>query len=224
MANPTAQTNGELSCEHEVVSLITNRRSTRDGFSIDPVPRGVVHAIIASGLAAPSSKNAQPWKLHVLDDPYKLRRISKQVIMAKTSRNFVPQDPTTGEPRNDLADTVDESAHVLGSVPLGIFIEDIGCFSVNRKTVAEAQPESREGALFGFGLEYIGLGACIQNMWLTANAYGLSGVFMGDVAVAECHIKERLGMIGDLVGVLALGYSEAAPYPLPRKEDRVVWH
>lgn len=47
---------------------------------------------------------------------------------------------------------------------------------------------------------------------------------MGDVAIAEQYIKERLGMIGDLVGVLALGYSDLKIDPTPAKQGRVIWH
>lgn len=209
---------------HEVLSLIRDRRSTRSGFCNEPIPDGIISKVVSSGLAAPSSKNAQPWKLHVLGNRELLKEMSREVIASKSSRKFVPQDPTTGEPRIDLLDTVDESAHVLGNVPVGIFIENSGIFCVDRATVANARPESREGAIFGFGLEYIGLGACIQNMWLTATACGLSGVFMGDVAIAEQYIKERLGMIGDLVGVLALGYSDLKIDPTPAKQGRVIWH
>jgi hypothetical protein len=80
----------------------------------------------------------------------------------------------------------------------------------------------------GFGLEMIGIGAAIENMWLAAEALGVRVAFMGDVAIAEGGIRAALGIAGDLAGVLALGFSDV---PLPPRQqlneqdaDHVVWH
>lgn len=61
-------------------------------------------------------------------------------------------------------------------------------------------------------------------MWLAATERGLAGVFMGDVLIAEQQIRARLGMEGDLVGVVALGFSPAEPRPRRLALDRVVRH
>lgn len=211
----------------DVRSLILARRSVRSGFSSEPIEAAIIEEIVQAGLSAPSSKNSQPWKLHIVHDREILRQIAREIVSAKTDGRYVPQDPRTGKPREEFVDTVDESAHVLGNVALGIFLEDSGPFSVSRDVVAGAADSARVGAVFGYGLEYIGLGACIENMWLTALSYGIEGVFMGDAAIAEDSIKERLEMVGDFVGVLALGYTvQPPPEPFPKrfKDERVVWH
>lgn len=199
----------------ETVDTILSRRSIRGGFSDTPIDPTIVDSIIECGLNAPSSKNAQPWKLHIVENRLALKGIAKHIDAITNSRkdDFVPHDPSTGKPRASYISTVSESAEVLRQVPLGIFIENIGRFINNRHNVAEADRSAMHGALIGVGLEYIGLGASIQNMWLAAQAHGLRGVFMGDVLIAEEHIKAELGMDGDLVGVLALGYSDALPMP-----------
>lgn len=204
--------------------LMLSRRSVRSGFIDTKIPDNVVQLIVDCGLSAPSSKNAQPWRLHVVQDRPMLTDIAEKVIAAQSAAKFVPQDPRTGEARKDLPDTVEESAHVLRQAPLGIFIENLGKFSVSRKTVANSAPQDREGALIGVALEYIGLGACIENMWLAAEENGVRGVFMGDCIIAEDAIRSRLEMTGDLVGVLALGYTVADPRDVPRQPDRVVYH
>jgi len=214
---------GDTGQSLDLHQLIASRRSVRGGYSDLDVTQDVIKNILECGLSAPSSKNAQPWKLHVVNDREQLRSIARAILKAKTAKKYVPQDPNTGEPR-DYDDTVEESAHVLGQVPLGIFVENDGTFTINREVVASAPDDTRVGAVFGMGLEYIGLGACIENMWLAANSFGLDGVFMGDAAIAEGSIREQLEMVGDLVGVLALGYSDQSPTPKTMKPERVIWH
>ena len=199
----------------ETVNTILSRRSIRDGFTDEPVDSQIVDNIVECGLNAPSSKNAQPWKLHIVENRLTLNGIANCIdaIKEQDKTDFVPHDPSTGRPRSSYHSTVSESAEVLRQVPLGIFIENSGKFINNRHNVATADRSVMNGALIGVGLEYIGLGASIQNMWLAAQAHGLRGVFMGDVLIAEEHIKSELGMSGDLVGVLALGYSDSPPTP-----------
>lgn len=195
------------------VDTILSRRSIREGFNDAQIDPEVIDSIIECGLNAPSSKNAQPWRLHVVENRLTLRGIAKY-IDAQTSeskQDFVPHDPSTGQARTSYASTVSESAEVLRQVPLGIFIENRGKFTNSRQNVAEAERSVIHRALIGVGLEYIGLGASIQSMWLAAQSHGLRGVFMGDVLIAEDYIRDELGMSGDLVGVLALGHSDAQP-------------
>ncbi|MBF6619590.1 MAG: nitroreductase family protein [Patulibacter sp.] len=207
-----------------MIDLIRRRRSIRSGFSDRPVPASTIDRIVGCGLAAPSSKNAQPWRLHVVDRRPLLSALATAVAHAEGADQYVPIDPTTGRPRPNWQATVRESADVLASVPLGIFLENSGRFSDGRRTIATADPDVRENALVGYGLEMLGLGASVQSMWLAAEHEGLRGVFMGDVLIAEDAIREHLGMRGDLVGVLALGYSSAPPAPRRRVDDRVVRH
>jgi nitroreductase len=122
-----------------------------------------------------------------------------------------------------------ESAVVLLDVPAAIWVENLGSFSVGRKTLRTVPAETLADSLEGYGFELIGIGAAIENMWIAANALGLSAAFIGDVVVAESKIAEVLGLRGDLVGVLALGYSSSEPRPpmdVPTFDhlDRVVWH
>jgi hypothetical protein len=66
-------------------------------------------------------------------------------------------------------------------------------------------------------------------MWIAAEAFGVRGCYLGDVVIAEEEISRRLGIEKDLMGVLALGYSEAPISPRSVPETRidsahVVWH
>lgn len=195
----------------QVMRVIRSRRSIRFGFVDKPVPEAVVDDVIDAGVYAPSSKNAQPWCFHVVRDKTILEALADAVQSANDIKEFVPADPATGLPREDWSSTVVESAEVLRMASLCIFIENLGAFSDGRRAIAEARREHLENLLIGYSVEIIGLGAAIENMWLAASAHGLGGVFMGDVLIAEEDIRRRLDMAGDLVGCLALGYSEGRP-------------
>lgn len=206
-------------------ALMRGRRSIRSGFSNRPVPPHLTESIIACGLAAPSSKGAQPWRLHVVSRPALLESVARLVEIANAEfrGEYVPIDPETGLAYEQWSTSVVASARILREVPLGVFIENRGEFSRGRQAVADAPDVA--AALVGYTLEVIGLGAAIENMWMAAEESGLQGVFVGDILIAEQQIRRTLGMNGDLIGVLALGYGNGKPEG-PRRvlADRVVHH
>ena len=207
------------------VDVILARRSIRRDFKNQTVPPKIVEQIVRCGLSAPSSKNAQPWRLHVVTHKKTLMRLADAIQTAKGADTYVPVDPETGVARTDWDSTVSESAEVLRSAPLAVFVENRGEFSRGRTTLAGVPPEHLSAALVGYTFEIVGIGAAIQNMWLAAEDNGLRGVFMGDVLVAESAIASCLDLRSDLVGVLALGYSDASPWTERfYEDDRIVWH
>ena len=194
-----------------------------------PIPRAVLEQVLSCGEAAPSSKNAQPWRFHVVVDRPMLREIAQAVSCADGVETYVPRDPRTGEPYPHYDSTALDSARVLSEVPAAIFIENLGAFSAGRSTLLGVTRDALAGSLIGYGFELIGIGTAVENLWIAANALGLSAAFMGDVVIAEDDVKRLLAFDGDLAGVLVLGYSLATPRPsaLVRSFDdvhRVVWH
>ena len=212
-----------------VIAAILARRSVREGFDGRPIPGSTLREIVRCGLAAPSSKNAQPWRMHVVSDRAALGSLADAVEHAQGAEEYVPHDPVTGRPRPAYVSTVRESAQVLREVPAAIFIENRGLFSSGRSTLAAVSRPALVASLVGFGLEMIGIGTAIENMWLAAEALGVRVAFMGDVAIAEDDIRRRLGFAGDVAGVLALGFSDV-PVPARRQRldeqdpEHVVWH
>jgi nitroreductase len=212
-----------------VIAAMLARRSIREGFDQQLIPEPVLREVVRCGLAAPSSKNAQPWRMHVVTDRATLGALADAVDHAVGVDEYVPHDPATGRPWPAYVSTVRESAQVLREVAAAIFIENRGLFSNGRAGLVTATRPALAGSLVGFGLEMIGIGAAIENMWLAAEALGVRVAFMGDVVIAEDEIGATLGMAGDLAGVLALGFSDV-PLP-PRRQrldeqdaDHVVWH
>lgn len=204
-----------------VVEAILRRHSVREGFSRASVPVEVLEDILRCGLAAPSSKNARPWRFHVVTHRLRLDELAGMVERSEGIETYVPFDPETGRPRPGLSSTVIESAAVLRSVPAAVFVENTGTFSRGRQALVEATPEALAGSIVGYTLEVMGVGAAVQNMWIAAVAHGLSAVFMGDVLIAERKIRERLGIACDLVGVLALGYTAAPQTCTPRSASEL---
>lgn len=209
-----------------VIELILARRSVREGFATTPVPKRDLELITKCGLAAPSSKNARPWHFHVVQDRYTLNSIAEAVRTADGAANYVPHDPRTGAPYPHYVSSVAESADVLQAAPAAVFIENRGVFSGGRAQLAQATKDALRGSITGYGLELIGLGAAIENMWLAANALGLLAAFIGDVVVAEVSIQRQLRVTGDLVGALVLGYVqvESASARQPSSQELVTWH
>ena len=204
-----------------VRDAILSRRSSRSGFSPLEVDVSVIEEIVRCGLAAPSSKNGQPWRFHVVTDRRLLAGIADAMERDEGIETYVPHDPRTGTPHRELVSTVIESAQVLREVPLGILIENRAPFSGGRDALLNADPDARNRALFGYALEFAGLGAALQNLWLAATEAGLVGTFMGDIAIAEPWIQERLSCDGELLGVLALGHGTEEPdHPRQARDPR----
>lgn len=209
-----------------VTELILGRRSVRDGFCDRSIPRHILTEIVECGLAAPSSKNAQPWKLHVVTARQMLADIASAAANSPDAATYVPRDPATGQPR-PWDSTVCESAEVLRFAAAAIFVENRGAFSSGRRVLASAPPLRFAGSLVGYTFEVLGVGAAIQNMLIAAQALGVQGTYMGDIVIAEEFIAKRLSIEVDLVGVLALGYSAEVPPPRVHDSsdpDHVVWH
>lgn len=203
MLRPT--TAGRSPQRPAAIDLILERRSVRAGYADEPLEAELLDTIVACGMAAPASKAAPPCRFHVVTDRPLLQVISAAAIASPGVEEYVPSDPVTARPREDWPSTVVESAEVLRSVPAAIFVENLGPFSGGRSTLCTVPREHLTDALVGYGFELLGVGAAIQNLWLAAEALGLGAVYMGDVVIAEREIRARLGMEGDLMGVLALG-------------------
>lgn len=217
--------------ENQVIAAILARRSTRFGYERrSQVPDELLRVVTDCGLSAPSSKNARPWRFHVVTSTGLLDQIAQDVESAEGIDEYVPHDPVTGAPHRYWGSTVLESAAVLREVPAAIFIESRGVFSGGRGTLAAANHDALVASLMSFGLENIGIGCALENMWIAAVSLGLSAAFLGDICIAEAEIRTRLGLSGDLVGALGLGYATVSPPParpspaITQVEDPVIFH
>jgi nitroreductase len=203
-----------------LVDLILRRRSVREGYLDQEVPREVLERVVACGLSGPSSKGSSPVRLTVVTGAPRLTRLARLVANAPGWQEYVPHDPATGKPRPEWQSSVQESAAVLASAPAAIFVVNGGPFSGGRRALLDAEPAARELAITGYELELAGLGAALENLWLAALADGLSAAFLGDIGVAEISLRKELGLEGDLLGVLVLGYAEPRDVRPAQEPDR----
>lgn len=212
-----------------VVDAILKRRSIRSGFAERPLDRAHLEEILRCGLTAPSSKNARPWRFHVIEDAATRAGIADEVATSEGIDGYVPHDPATGRPQQHWTSTVLESAQVLRAAAAAVVIENRGVFGGGRRSLLAAAPEALAGSLSAYTFEVLGIGAAIQNMWLAANSLGVAAAFLGDLNIAEQHIAQVCGLEGDLVGVLAFGYAPLTAGPRlepPRHtqtEEPITW-
>ena len=178
---------------------------------------------------APSSKNSQPWRFHVLTDRAVLDELADAISNSADVETYVPHDPRAGAPYPQYRSRVLESAQVIRDAPATICVENLGAFSAGRRILVDVPREALAGSLAGLWLraswdrsrrrEDVGCG----------NALGLAVSFMGDVMIAESVIAARRGFQGDLLGVMPLGYSDARPRrPVDVRSfadsTRTIWH
>jgi nitroreductase len=228
-ADPPASPKPSVQPSNAVTEAILSRRSARDQFASRPVPEDVLAEIVGCALAAPSAKNAQPWRFHVVSDRALLAELADAMERSPGLDSYVPMDPLTGKPRPDIPSTVLLSASILRQAAIGIFVENRSPFGRSRQSIVEAIQSGRIGSLIGYSFEVLGIGAAIENMWVAAESFGLRGCYLGDVVIAEDEVRRRLGMQDDLIGVLALGYSDEPIRPRLLADalsdpTHVVWH
>jgi nitroreductase len=220
----------ELQPTNPVIDTILARRSIRFGYQDRPVAKEDLDLVLQCGLAAPSSKNARPWRFHVVQDAGLRQQIAEATERAEGVDEYVPHDPRTGLPSPHWSSTVLESADVVRAAPAIVAIENRGVFTGGRATLEQASHEALASSLAGYGFEVMGLGASMENIWLAANSLGIGVAFLGDLNIAEPEIRSLLGLEGDLMGVIALGYAplQAPPRRDPPSETQVaapvVWH
>jgi hypothetical protein len=137
-----------------------------------------------------------------------------------------PIDPLTGEAKEGVSDTVDESISTMKQSDTLILLFNRGPFSRGAETIAtrieSADKRSVIGkALYGYAGEILGIGAAAENMLLAAKALGLGGVYIADSFPARQRIKAALETSRELVGIIALGYPEYDPPPRELRRELV---
>lgn len=206
----------------DTIKALSTRRSIRK-FKASAIEIKLLQEIVNQGLMAPSSKNTQPWRLHVVTDRNTNNYISKLLLSSSEAGGAVPLDPKTGERLEKYIPTSLESIAVLESAPVSVYIENIGPYSGGRNNILNSK--HLKESIYSYEFEMVGIGAAIENILLAAHAYGLGGVFMGDVVIEKKSIEEYLGMKGDLLGVIALGNpAQTKLWDKPLEKDRIIWH
>jgi nitroreductase len=180
---------------HEVNELIMNRRSVfQQQYSGEKVADAIVQQMILNATFAPTHKLTQPWRFIVFtgDGLKKLAEAQAEVYQKVTTR-----DGTYREDKfKSLATKPLLSSHII-----------VVCMKRDEK---KSVPEIEEaGAVF----------CAIQNMYLTATAYGV-GCYLSTGGITyfpEAKEIFELGAEDRLIGFMHIGMPKQAPPPQKRK-------
>jgi nitroreductase len=97
--------------------VVLGRRSIR-GYLPDPVPRGVIRAVIETAMRAPSSLNTQPWNFYVVSgaplDRIRAGNTERNLAGVPSSREFRSHGDYTGAHRERQIDIAKQLFGAMG--------------------------------------------------------------------------------------------------------------
>lgn len=167
----------------EITELIRNRRTIYpEQFSDRKIHREQIELMINNALWAPTHGNTQPWRFQVFAEGG-LQRLS--TFLGETYLNLIPK-----EQQNDMKLAKLMSRPLKSSVVIAI--------------IMERQPEAKI-----LEMEEIEAVACaIQNLHLTATAYGLGGFWSTPKIIYSQEMNQFLGIEDKdkCLGLFYLGY------------------
>lgn len=191
-------------------TVIRGRRSVRR-FLPDPVPNEVIERIIDAAGWAPSPHGTQPWRFAVLTRPETKERLAD--AMGSTWRHNLEMDD---EPAEVIAARLAGSRRRLLEAPVlilvSLFTDDLDRYPDPDRAAAERTMAIQS------------LGACVQNMLITAFALGVDSGWMCAPLFCPDVVVEVLGLDPRLTphALLAIGHAAADPKRRPRRPQEIL--
>ena len=189
---------------------IKDRRSIRK-YSSRPVDKKLTDEILSAAILAPSAKNRQPWKFIVYSGSSKnelLSAMEKGLIKTKEELAHMPNSECLLSDAFNTLKIMQEAPTIIivlntnGSSPFA----DIDAFA----RITEI-------------CDSLSIGAAIENMLLKATELGLGTLWIANTSYAYNELVSCIGTTAQLIGAVALGYADEAPFARPRKRlDDVV--
>ena len=200
--------------EKKVISAlqaIKDRRSIRK-FKPDAISEMDLHTILEAGIAAPSSKNRQPWHFTVVrgDAKEELAQVMERGLNLeiKAHEPFLPDSMKFINGAFTSVNVMREApVVVLVSNELGRCTDFASNLSVDERVAELCNVQS--------------VAAAVENMLLAAQELGIGSLWICDIFFAypelsEWMEKKKLSH-GMLVAALAFGYGDEAPKARTRK-------
>lgn len=194
-----------------MIDSIFKRRSIRK-YTQEPVPDKWVMEILKAGIAAPSSKNRQPWKFIVTTGNAK-----KEALQAmKAGLDREKEHPFLPESAPYIRDAV-FTLRIMEQAQVLIFVLNELGYSLDR-------PLTRDEHIAEI-CNSQSIGAAIENMTLAATDLGLGSLWICNTYFAYPELSRFLHHKGELVAALALGHPAESPDARPRRklEDTFEW-
>jgi nitroreductase len=193
------------------LNAIKNRRSIRK-FKPDAISEMDLHTILEAGIAAPSSKNRQPWHFTVVRGTVKeeLARVMERGLNleVKAHKPFLPESMR-------YINGAFTSVNVMREAPVVVLVSNergdgtdfSSNLSVDERVAEICNVQS--------------VAAAVENMLLAAQELGLGSLWVCDIFFAYPEISEWLEKKnpghGMLVAALCFGYADEAPKARARK-------
>ncbi len=189
----------------ELSELMRQRRSVRRLRS-DPIPRKIVRQILEAGRWAPSPHGTQPWRFAVLED--RALRETLADAMADTWKHNLSMD---GQDPEIVSRRLDGSRRRMLEAPVLILVSLV-TDDLDRYPDDERQESETTMAVQS-------LGACVQNMLLTAYQLGVDAGWMCAPLFCPEVVRDALDLPESHVpqALIPVGYVAAEP---KRRERR----
>lgn len=200
--------------EKKVISAlqaIKDRRSIRK-FKPDAISEMDLHTILEAGIAAPSSKNRQPWHFTVVrgDAKEELAQVMERGLNLeiKAHEPFLPDSMKFINGAFTSVNVMREApVVVLVSNDLGRCTDFASNLSVDERVAELCNVQS--------------VAAAVENMLLAAQEMGIGSLWICDIFFAYPELSEWMEKKnlshGMLVAALAFGYGDEAPKARTRK-------
>ncbi len=200
--------------EKKVISAlqaIKDRRSIRK-FKPDAISEMDLHTILEAGIAAPSSKNRQPWHFTVVrgDAKEELAQVMERGLNLeiKAHEPFLPDSMKFINGAFTSVNVMREApVVVLVSNDLGRCTDFASNLSVDERVAELCNVQS--------------VAAAVENMLLAAQELGIGSLWICDIFFAYPELSEWMEKKnlshGMLVAALAFGYGDEAPKARTRK-------
>jgi nitroreductase len=188
----------------EVVRAIRTRQSI-GRVTQEPVPKEMILEILESAVHAPNHRITEPWRFHVFVGK---GRGELARARAETARLLAEAE---GEEKELAAGRISRERKKAFRAPVVIAV------------LCEAGRDEVES------LEnYAACAAAVQNMQLTAHAFGLGAIWRTGPAAYHEHMRGFFGLgAGDsIVAYLYIGYPDMGERPRRRKPaaEKTDWH
>jgi nitroreductase len=179
------------------LEAIAARRSIRR-FKDEPLPDEALRQILTAATLAPSGKNRQPWRFHVVTG-------EKRADMIRVMGEGIEKAKAQGE---DIG-SAEWTRRAMAQAPVTVFVfNPQGLHPWLARSIDQMYEDL---------VNIQSIGAAIQNMLLAAQALGIGSLWICDVFEAYEELRSWLKEEGEMVAAVSLGYADESPEARPRR-------
>ena len=181
--------------------LIAQRRAIYPPVYTDtPITASIILQLLENANWAPTHKRTEPWRFQVF----------REAALSRLA-DYLAEAYTTITPADRYSDAIREKTRN------NILRADTVIVLILQRDLQERVPEWEEIAA---------LGAAVQNLWLSATAFGIGGYWSTPGTLSALTTRLNLPDGQRCMGLFYLGHYDAAPQPGIRGPvaDKTVWH